>query len=152
METEVHVYGFSIACNVLLSFFPFLIVMVSLCRYVFHWQGAEQAIYLALADYFPGELGDFIQRNLKATIWRRGPFQFTSVLLLLFTANGIFEPLEVALNRVWGAKRHRTFLKNQLISLAQVPGSNYDYWNNLTVSSLATLPAAPTRKSAVQSR
>ena len=24
------------------------------------------------------------------------------MLLLLFTANGIFEPLEVALNRVWG--------------------------------------------------
>lgn len=116
METEVHVYGFSIAANVLLSFFPFLIVMVSLCRYVFHWQGAEQAVYLALADYFPGELGEFIQRNLRATIWRRGPFQFASVLLLLFTANGIFEPLEVALNRVWGAHHHRSFLKNQLVS------------------------------------
>ena len=24
------------------------------------------------------------------------------MLLLLFTANGIFEPLEVALNRAWG--------------------------------------------------
>ena len=41
METEVHVYAFSIAANVLLSFFPFLIVMVTLCRHLLHWQGAE---------------------------------------------------------------------------------------------------------------
>ena len=27
------------------------------------------------------------------------------MLLLLFTANGIFEPLEVALNRAWGVDR-----------------------------------------------
>ena len=28
MQTEVHVYAFSVAANVLLSFFPFLIVML----------------------------------------------------------------------------------------------------------------------------
>src|SRR5687767_10183372 len=50
METEVHVYGFSIAANVLLSFFPFLIVMVSFCKYVFQWPGAVDAIMLALND------------------------------------------------------------------------------------------------------
>ena len=32
MEVNVHVYAFSIAANVLLSFFPFLVVMSSICR------------------------------------------------------------------------------------------------------------------------
>ncbi|HUS07434.1 MAG TPA: YihY/virulence factor BrkB family protein, partial [Bryobacteraceae bacterium] len=120
METEVHVYGFSIAANVLLSFFPFLIVMVSLCRYVLHWQAAENAIYLALSDYFPDPLGSFLKNNLKSTVMARGPFQIGSVLLLFFTANGIFEPMEVALNRAWGITGNRTFLRNQIVSLGLI--------------------------------
>lgn len=120
METEVHVYAFSIAANVLLSFFPFLIVMVALCRYVLHVPGAEQAIYLALDDYFPGELGNFLTRNLVATVGRRGAIQAGSILLLLFTANGIFEPLEVALNRAWGGVKNRSFVKNQMVSMALI--------------------------------
>ena len=38
------------------------------------------------------------------------------MVLLLFTANGVFEPLEVALNRAWGVTRNRSYLKNQLLS------------------------------------
>lgn len=120
MEVEVHVYGFSIAANVLLSFFPFLIVMVSLCRYVLHWNAAEQAIYLALSDLFPDAMGEYVVRNLKAVFWTRGPFQIASVFLLFFTANGVFEPLEVALNRALGVKKHRSFLMNQVVSLGLI--------------------------------
>lgn len=122
METEVHVYAFSIAANVLLSFFPFLIVMVSLCRHVLKWRAAEQSIYFALHEYFPDPLGSFIQHNLKWAVDSAGPFQVASVLLLLFTANGIFEPLEVALNRAWGIRANRSYLKNQLVSLGLIFG------------------------------
>ena len=38
----------------------------------------------------------------------------------MFTANGIFEPLEVALNRVWGIPENRSFVRNQLVSLALI--------------------------------
>jgi len=120
MQVEVHVYAFSMAANVLLSFFPFLIVMISLCRYVLEWKAAEQMIFLALQDYFPDQLGEFLRRNLAATVASRGPFQLISVLLLLYTANGIFEPLEVALNRAWGIGANRSYFRNQLISLALI--------------------------------
>lgn len=117
MATEVHVYGFSIAANVLLSFFPFLLVMVSLCRYVLHWRGAVDAIMLALHDYFPPEVADFMDRNLSASAH---PMQIGSIFVLFFTANGVFEPLEVALNRAWGITEHRSFLKNQIISMGLI--------------------------------
>lgn len=121
METEVHVYAFSMAANILLSFFPFLIVMVSICRYLLQWDAAEQAIYLALKDYFPDrDFGSFVIRNLTAVVNRRGPFQLISIVLLLFTANGIFEPLEVALNRAWGITKNRSYLRNQLVSLGLI--------------------------------
>lgn len=116
METEVHVYGFSIAANVLLSFYPFLLVIGSFCRYVLHWPAAESAIYLALSDYLPGN-ADFIRRNI---IFQFKPLEWTSMILLLFTANGIFEPMEVALNRVWGVARNRSFLRNQLLSMGLI--------------------------------
>lgn len=122
METEVHVYGFAIAANVMLSFFPFMIVMVSLCRYVLQWPEAEKAVYLALRDYFPGELGKYIPWRLAQVVAERGPIQFTSLFLLCFTANGVFMPLEVALNRVWGFRENRSFVRNQAISLALIFG------------------------------
>jgi membrane protein len=112
-QTEVHVYAFSIAANVLLSFFPFIVVMVTLSRYVLPLHGLEAAIFLALGDYFPDALVDFIRRNLRF----RGPLQFVSIFLLFFTANGIFEPLEVALNKAWGITKNRSFLRNQILSL-----------------------------------
>jgi YihY family inner membrane protein len=119
METEVHVYGFAVAASVLLSFVPFLIVILSLCRHVLRWRAAVTAIHLALADYFPGPLADFVQRNVDVAV-ERGPFQATSLVLLLLVANGIFEPLEVALNRAWGVPKHRSYWRNQLISLGLI--------------------------------
>ena len=69
---------------------------------------------LALGDYFPGDLGSFIIRNLTKV--NHGRFQVTSLVLLLFTANGVFEPLEVALNRAWHVKQNRSYIRNQILS------------------------------------
>ena len=50
----------------------------------------------------------------------RGPSQIISLILLFFTASGIFEPLEVALNRVWGCASNRSYFKNQLVALGLI--------------------------------
>jgi membrane protein len=114
-QTEVHVYALSIGASVLLSFFPLLIVILALLRNVLHIKSAEDALVFALQDYFGADLGGFIIRNLTKV--NHGRFQVTSLVLLLFTANGVFEPLEVALNRAWGVTKNRSYLANQLLSL-----------------------------------
>ena len=119
METEAHVYALAMAASVLLAFYPFLTVMISLCRDVLHWPAAEQSIYLAVNDFFAGETGKFIVYNISLP-YIVPKLHFTAMFLLLFTANGIFEPLEVALNRAWGVTTNRTYLKNQLISLGLI--------------------------------
>jgi len=120
-QTEVHVYALSISASVLLSLYPFLTVMFSLVRF-FNSVLAEQALNVALRDYFPGELGIFIQRNLLANLDKpaHSRFQIVSLVLLMLTANGIFEPLEVALNRAWGAVTNRSYLRNQLMSFGLI--------------------------------
>ncbi len=128
METEVHVYAFSIAASVLLSFFPFLIIVLSICRHLLGWGGALNAVGMVLDDYFPGDVGNhatmvgFIRDNLMAAVNSRGTLQVVSLVLLLFTANGIFEPLEIALNKAWGLTKNRSYLKNQVISLGLILG------------------------------
>ncbi len=123
METEAHVYAFSIAANVLISFFPFLLTMILICRSVFHWQTGVKTILFAVNDYFPayhdGGYLDIAGWLMRVAAWHQG-ISVVSILLLLFTANGIFEPLEVALNRAWRVKKNRSFFMNQLVSLGLI--------------------------------
>jgi uncharacterized BrkB/YihY/UPF0761 family membrane protein len=118
MQTEAHVYALAISASVLLAFFPFLIVMIALFRDVLHWPAAIDAIYLAIRDGFPGKSGGVVVQNLQS--WMVPHLPLTSVFLLLVTSNGIFEPLEVALNRAWGITTNRSYWKNQIVSLGMV--------------------------------
>jgi len=118
MQTEAHVYALAIAASTLLAFYPFLIVMLSFTRDVLHSKPAQDAIYLAIGDFFAGESGAFLVRNLQPYLVPK--LHITSMLLLLVTANGIFEPLEVALNRAWGVAENRSYIKNQLIALGLI--------------------------------
>jgi len=117
-RTEVHVFGFSIAASALLSMMPLLRVMKSLCLYYFKWTAAANAIDFAIRDYFPVDLARVITAGINKEHVR--PVEVTSIVLLLFTANGIFEPLEVALNRAWGVTRDRSYIKNQILSFGLV--------------------------------
>ena len=120
MQTEVHVYAFSVSAGMLLSFFPFLIVMLSLCQHVFRWKAAVNAIYFMLDDYFPDVFGHFLRRNFEVTVASHGQVQIVSIVLLFFTASGIFEPLEVALNKIWRCPSNRSYFKNQLVGLGLI--------------------------------
>ncbi len=120
-ETEVHTYAFSVAANALLSFFPFMVVILLLCRRVFHSPVMESVVSDLLRDYLPAGQ-EFVIRNLNAMVGAHRSAQFFSILILLITSSGIFLPLEVALNRVWGQARQdglvkdRSYLMNQVVS------------------------------------
>ena len=44
--------------------------------------------------------------------------QIYSVVMLLISSTGVFLPLEVALNGVWGVRQNRSYLRNQAVSLS----------------------------------
>lgn len=115
---ESHVYAMAIAASVLLGFFPFMVLILSLSQNVFGWTGAVEAIFLGLRDLLPNDPGliEFVQRNLQAAVDSRGRAELISIPLLLYSSNGIFMPLEVAFNRLWGFPRHRSYWRNQLMS------------------------------------
>lgn len=114
---EVHVYASSIAANTLLSFFPFTLLILTVCRRWLHWEGAYQAMLQLLRANLPVG-ADLVIRNLVVLSQGHRRLQVMSVAMLLFTASGIFLPLETALNKVWGIERNRSYLRNQVISFA----------------------------------
>lgn len=116
-ETEVHAYAFSIAANALLSFFPFQLILLAVCHRWLHWENAYLMVLELLRVHLPTGSG-YVIRNLVVVVQGRPRMQFMSVFMLLFTSSGVFLPLEIALNKVWGFQRNRTFLKNQGVSFS----------------------------------
>jgi YihY family inner membrane protein len=116
LRTEVHTFAFSVAANAILSFFPFVLLLMTLIRRVFHSRVMYEVVVELLRDYLPAGQ-EFLIRNLNALVEARQRAQIASLLILLVTSTGIFMPLEVALNRIWGSPNNRSYLGNQLVSL-----------------------------------
>jgi membrane protein len=116
LRTEVHTFAFSVAANAILSFFPFVLLLLTLIRRVFHSKAMYEVVVQLLRDNLPAGQ-DFVIRNLNALVGARQRTQIFSLLILLVTSTGIFLPLEVALNRIWHFPNNRSYLGNQLIAL-----------------------------------
>jgi membrane protein len=116
MRTEVHTFAFSVAANAILSFFPFVVLLMTVIRRVFHSRVMSDVIIELLRDYLPtGQ--EFVIRNLNSMVDSRHRVQIVSLIILLVTSSGVFLPLEVALNRIWRFENNRSYLGNQAISL-----------------------------------
>ena len=115
MRTEVHTFAFSVAANAILSFFPFVMLMMTLIRRVFHSRVMYDVVLQLLRDYLPAGQ-EFVIRNLNSMVNSRQRVQLVSLVILLITSSGIFLPLEVALNRIWRFENNRSYLGNQVVS------------------------------------
>ena len=115
-RTEVHTYAFSVAANAILSLFPFIVLLLTISRNIFHSREMEQVAGDMMRNLLPvGQ--DFVIRNMQLLTHPHKGTQISSVVMLLITSTGVFLPLEVALNGVWGVRQNRSYLHNQVVSL-----------------------------------
>jgi YihY family inner membrane protein len=113
---DVHTYAFSVAANAILSLFPFIVLMLTLCRRVFHSQVMSDVVAEMMRSFLPtGQ--DFVIRNMQLLTHPKKGTQVFSLVMLLVSSTGVFLPLEVALNDVWGVRKSRSYLHNQMVSL-----------------------------------
>jgi len=122
-SNEVYVLASAIAFNALLSFFPFVILLLVLCRNILQWpQGYQAILRLLQEDYLPINQ-DFIVQNLRAVVESKYKEAATfSLVTLAFTSSGLFAPIEMALNRAWGVTEHRSMVRGRAIALGLVVG------------------------------
>jgi len=142
--TNAHAYAFSIAANALLSFFPFSLLLVTISHSYLRWQDAYLTTLQLLRTNLPTG-ADFIIRNLNAVMRARGQVQLVSALLLFVTASGVFLPLEVALNKIWGIRRDRSYLGNLAVSVMLAVGSGVMAFGAVSFAALmqSLSPSAP---------
>jgi membrane protein len=115
-RTEVHTYAFSVAANSILSLFPFIVLLLTISRNIFHSRQMEEVAGDMMRNLLPvGQ--DFVIRNMQLLTHPHQGTQVFSVVMLLITSTGVFLPLEVALNGVWGVRQNRSYLHNQAVSL-----------------------------------
>ena len=115
-QTDVHTYAFSVAANVILSLFPFIVLLLTISQRVFHSPAMYALVGQLMHSYLPtGQ--DFVMRNMNLLVHPHKGVQVFSIVMLLISSTGVFLPLEVALNNVWRAPKNRNYLHNQLVSL-----------------------------------
>jgi len=120
-KTEVHTYAFSVAAQAILSLFPFIVLLLTLSQRVFHSAHMTDVVGEMMTTFLPNNQ-DFVMRNMRVLAFSHAKTRIVSVIMLLITATGVFLPLEVALNSVWGVKKNRSYLQNQLVSIGLALG------------------------------
>jgi YihY family inner membrane protein len=114
LDSEVHTYAFSVAANAIISFIPFIVLLYTLSRSIFH-SAMMVTVVGDMVHYFLPANQDFFAASLLAAAPRHG-VQVLSLVMILVSCTGIFLPLEVALNQAWGVTKSRNYLHNQLVA------------------------------------
>jgi YihY family inner membrane protein len=121
LRTEVHTYAFSVAAQAILSLFPFIVLLLTLSQHVFHSEKMTAVVGEMMTNFLPNNQA-FVMRNMRVLADSHAQVRIFSVVMLLITTTGVFLPLEVALNSVWGVKKNRSYLQNQMVSIALAIG------------------------------
>jgi membrane protein len=105
----------SIAYYALLSFFPFLLIVISLLGVIAATDADRTAVLSFVLRYFPTHL-DFVSAQLDA--FRRSHVQMgvAGALGLTWASLGVFGAVTNAVNEAWGVTQQRSFLKQRLVS------------------------------------
>jgi YihY family inner membrane protein len=123
-KTEVHTYAFSVAAQVILSLFPFIVMLITIAHRVFHSDRMVAVVIDLMSHFLPGSPHDqdFVMRNMRVVAYAHARVTLYSLFMLFVTTTGVFLPLEVALNSVWGVRKNRSYLMNQVVSLGLAIG------------------------------
>ena len=114
LDSEVHTYAFSVAANAIISFIPFIVLLYTLSRAIFHSTMMVEVVG-KMVHYFLPSNQDWVAASLANAASRQG-VQWLSLVMILISCTGIFLPLEVALNQAWGVTKSRNYLLNQLVA------------------------------------
>lgn len=90
--------------------------LVSLSGFLIRQTGSEEALIHRATLWLPAG-AEIIQENLKSISKNFGRVQLISLLLLWWSASGVFLPMETALNRAWRVPRSRSYWRRHLLAL-----------------------------------
>ncbi len=118
-STETYVNASAIAFNVMLSFFSFVVLIGSFLINIVGSQRAYETLFRLMRSLMPQESGVLLASLDQVTRSPSGKATLISFGLMIFSASGVFQPLEAAMNRAWKFKE-RHFVKQYLVYMLMV--------------------------------
>lgn len=139
--TEAHTYAYSVAANCLLASLPFLFLMLWAARHLLPGLGTQQAVIAQLAaSVLPAGQHQLFQDATRLA--NRHSVQIFSLVMLAISASGVFLPLEVALNSIWGFTRNRGYVGNMVVAFALVIACGVVAYGSIVLASLGAAGVA----------
>lgn len=109
-------YSASIAYYALLSFPPFILIVVSLVRRLAIVQtGSERAATDLIARALPKNF-DFLSAQVVQLERAPVPLTIAGTILTIWASMGVFGAVTAAVDHAWGTEKPRSYLKHQLIA------------------------------------
>jgi membrane protein len=105
----------AIAYYALLSFFPFLLLVISMLGSVAADQADRDAVLNFVLRYFPTRF-DFVSNQLDAFRRTRAAVGIAGAAALVWASLGVFGAITSAVNEAWGVEKQRSFWKHRLVS------------------------------------
>ena len=119
--TETYLNASAIAFNIILSFFSFVVLVGSFLINILHWRSGYETYYLILRSLVPEDSAQIFWSLDRVTQGPGGRATVLSFALLIFSTLGIFQPIEIALNRAWGFTE-RKLIRQYLVYLGLTLG------------------------------
>ena len=105
----------SIAYYSLLSFFPFLLLLISVLGVITSRPEVRMATLNFVLRYFPAKL-DFVASQLLALQRTRLTLGVFGIVALTWASLGFFSAISTAVNHAWKVERQRSYLKHKLVA------------------------------------
>ena len=143
LSIETHALCGALAFFAMLGFYPLSLLLISLAKYVLRSPDAHQVVRLAVQSYYPAGQ-EFLLRNLEASASQlRGEISLGAALWIFLGGAGVFIPLEMAFNRLWGFELSRSYWHNQLVGFVLTVAGWAIALALVLLVSLAPLPYRP---------
>lgn len=116
-------FAASIGYYALLSFFPFILLALSIMSGVSVPNADGSAVLEFVFKYFPTKF-DFVQENMQTLKETNVRIGVLGGILLVWASMGVFGALTSAINHAWGVDKQPSYLKHKLISFIMLVGSS----------------------------
>jgi membrane protein len=103
----------------LLSLFPLVMILISVSGFFIRQFSLQQAFIQQASHLLPAG-HETIRDNLTSISKNFGRVQLISLLLLWWSASGVFMPMESAMNRAWKVTRGRSYWRRHLLALGMI--------------------------------
>ncbi len=137
-NSEGLTHAASIAYYALLSFFPIMLLALSVLGEMTSDAGERDTVVRFIFRYFPRQF-DFISGQVEALSTSRVTFGFWGIVALVWASLGVFNAVTSAVNHAWAVEKRRSFLGHRLIGFLMMVSAGLVLMLGLVIASLVRI-------------